>query len=402
MNPHSNDPARFLSRRWRDQDGRGARLLFELQANLPDAADLSLGQPTFQVPTSLKDAAILAIEDDHNRYTHPQGARDLVERLRSRVEGELPLWKGRAPGSEEGFEATVTAGVTGGLVAAALACLDPGDEIVIQDPYFMAYPHLATLTGATPVYVDTYPDFRLTRERLESVITPRTKLVLLNSPSNPAGTVASESECEALARLADERGFLILADEVYRSFCYGDSASEVPAVAPSVGSYTVNAILLRGFSKSHALMGWRLGYAVGPAPLLDKMTDLSLLLYLCAPSIAQQAGLAALADESFDPASFYRRNRERVVERLDGLYEFEPPEGAFYAFVRVPDAFGMTGTEFVMKCVSEHRLLLVPGGAFSSRDTHFRLSFVSDEATLERGLASLVELARSAGVSGRS
>jgi len=393
MNSYSNDPARLLSRRWREHDGRGARLLFELQQNLRDATDLSLGQPTFEVPDRIKDAAIRAIETGLNRYTHPQGTRELVDRIASRIERELPQWKRCAPGSDEGFETTVTAGVTGGLILAALACLDPEDEIVIQDPYFMAYPHLATLTGATPVYVDTYPDFRMTRDRLEPLITPRTKLVIVNSPSNPAGTVASESECEALARLADERGFLILADEIYRSFSYADSASEVP----SVGTFTRNAILLRGFSKSHALMGWRLGYAAGPAAVLRKMTDLSLLLYLCAPSIAQQAGLAALADDSFDPASIYKQNRERVIECLDGLYEFKPPEGAFYAFVRVPAEFGMTGTEFVMKCVAEHRLLLLPGGAFSARDTHFRLSFVSDSATLERGLGKLVELAQNGG-----
>lgn len=378
------DPEHFITDRLRAIDASGIRRVFDLAASLKDPVNLSIGQPDFDVPEPIKQAAIEAIASGQNRYTQTQGIAPLIQKVRSRLGQQFPLWR-----ASEDIGVLITSGVSGGLVLALLTCVGPGDEVLIPDPYFVMYRHLVTLAGATPVYVDTYPDFQLHADRLEAAITPRTRLLLFNSPGNPTGVVASPRTCEQVVRLCEARNILLLSDEIYDEFCY----DRVEGQSPSPAAWSRNLLLLRGYSKTYAMTGWRLGYAAGPRPIIDQMTKLQQYSFVCAPSMTQVAGVAALDVDMSGHVEAYRRKRDRVVERLSPHYELTPPGGAFYAFPKVPEHLGLTGQQFVEQAIGRN-LLIIPGNVFSSRDTHFRISYACDDARLEHGLDILVDMAR--------
>jgi aspartate/methionine/tyrosine aminotransferase len=261
--------------------------------------------------------------------------------------------------------------------------VNPGDEVIIFDPYFVMYGNLVALAGGTTVLVDTYPDFRVDVEKVAAAITGRTKCILVNSPANPTGVVASAEEMKALATLCRERGVLLISDEVYRAFCY-DYSFSTPA------TWNDEVLVVDGFSKSHGMTGWRLGFAHGPARLIQEMAKLQQFSFVCAPSLVQYAGVVALDQDLNARVDAYRKKRDAVVEALSEDFELASPEGAFYAFPRAP--WG-TATEFVAEAIRRN-LLIIPGNVFSKRDTHFRISYAVDDATLARGLDILREMAR--------
>lgn len=353
----------------------GIRKIFELASSLPEPIDLSIGQPDFEVPRAVKDAAIRAIEEGFSRYTVTEGVPELNERLRGRVRENF----GFDPGAS-----LVTAGVSGGLLLAYLALLDPGDEILIPDPYFVMYRVLADVVGAKAVCYDTHPDFRLRREELERHVTARTRVLLLNSPSNPTGRVLSEEELRVAADFAREHDLTIVSDEIYDAFVYGVRFR-------SACEFHERTLLLSGFSKTLGMPGWRIGYAVGPRDLIDAMKTLQQFTFVCANTIAQRAALHALDCDLTDLVAGYARKRDRVVAALAPHYELVAPDGSFYAYPRLPRGF--SGAQMANAAIAE-QLLIVPGTAFSPRDSHFRLSFATDDATLERGLDALIRLAR--------
>ena len=377
----------LIADRARAIDASGIRRAFDLAASLTDPINLSIGQPDFDVPEPVRDAAVEAIRSGLNKYTQTQGIAALREKIAAELAAEFPeTCAGGGGGLHEDLGVLVTSGVSGGLMLTMLACVGPGDEVLIPDPYFVMYKHLVTMAGGTPVYVDTYPDFKLTAERVDAKLTERTKLVLFNSPSNPTGVVATRDECDALAALCGERGVLLLSDEIYDAFCYAPGGFASPAAG------TRDLLLLRGFSKTYAMTGWRMGYAVGPRPIIEQMTKLQQYSFVCAPSMAQAAGAAALDFDVSPRVEAYRKKRDRVVERLSPHYELTPPGGAFYAFPKAPDTIG-TGSAFIEKAM-EKNVIVIPGSVFSERDTHFRLSYACDDAKLEAGLDALVALAK--------
>ena len=389
------DYDRLLAERARAIDASGIRRAFDLAASLTDPINLSIGQPDFDVPEPVRDAAVEAIRGGANKYTQTQGIAALRERIAADLVAEFPDTLGNGSGDlRDDLGVLVTSGVSGGLMLAMLATLGPGDEVLIPDPYFVMYKHLVTLTGAAPVFVDTYPDFRLTAERVEPMLTERTKLVLFNSPSNPTGVVATATECEALAALCRDRGVLLLSDEIYDAFCYQKEVlpgGEEVFASPCRSSRDV--LLLRGFSKTYAMTGWRMGYAVGPRPIVEQMTKLQQYSFVCAPSMAQAAGVAALDFDVSPHVEAYRKKRDLVVEKLSPHYELTAPGGAFYAFPKVPEAMGVPASTFIEKAM-EKNVIVIPGQVFSERDTHFRLSYACDNAKLEAGLDALIELAK--------
>ena len=398
------DPSRFIADRARAIDASGIRKVFDLAAKLKDPINLSIGQPDFDVPDVIKDAAAAAIRDGFNRYTQTQGIAQLRDRLSAALAEEFSgtLAAPRAGISEKSGDLRddlgllITSGVSGGLVLAMLACVGSGDEVLIPDPYFVMYRHLVTLAGATPVFVDTYPDFELTAARIEPHITPRTKMLLFNSPSNPTGVVAPPGVCREVAELCERRQILLLSDEIYDEFCYEKvaDASSGQARCPSPASYSPNVLLMRGFSKTYAMTGWRLGYAVGPRAVIDQMTKLQQYSFVCAPSMTQLAGVLALDVDMTPHVEAYRRKRDRVVERLSPRFELTTPGGAFYAFPKVPDGLGLSATQFTERVIANNTLI-IPGNVFSSRDTHFRLSYACTDEMLDRGLDVLIRLAES-------
>ena len=388
----------LLTARARGIDASGIRRVFDLAAKMKDPIDLSIGQPDFPVPGSVLGAAHAAMDAGQNRYTPTQGTQALRAALTSSLFAEFGETLGTGGTLRGDLGLLVTSGVSGGLTLAFLACLEAGDEVVFSDPAFVMYRHLATLAGATSVVCDTHPDFRLTAERVEPLLTERTKIVIVNSPGNPTGVCNGGAELAALARLCADRGVLLLSDEIYDAFTYADDEGNPagpggfasPLSDPGVDPAGV--LVLRGFSKTYGMTGWRLGHALGPKPVVDAMTRLQQYTFVCAPSPAQAAGVAALGADVSGHVAAYARKRDRVVERLSPHFRLTAPGGAFYAYPEVPTHLGMTGTRFVEAAIARN-VLVIPGCVFSARDTHFRLSYACDEETLERGLDTLVGLA---------
>lgn len=399
---------RLISDRARAVNGSGIREVFALRDRMraegKDPVDLSIGQPHFPVPDAIKKAAIDAISADRNGYTANPGIPEMRRALASRVREDTgwmtePLLG--APGAPASADANLilTSGTSGGLALAFLALLSPGDEAIIPDPFFVAYPHLATMCHAKAVICNTYPDCRMTAARVEPLITPKTKLVLLNSPGNPSGIVATKQECADLLELCRRKNIVLISDEIYDLFTYteartdravgGSKAPACPSPARIAGSEH-QVLLIRGFGKTYGITGWRLGYAAGPKWLLESMNKLQQYLYVCAPTPLQWGALAALDVDMTQHVAAYQRNRDAVVKRLSPLTELAIPGGAFYAFPKVPERLGMTGSQFSAKA-TEQGVLVVPGKAFSTKDTHFRISFATDSARLERGLDVLAK-----------
>jgi aspartate aminotransferase/aminotransferase len=352
----------------------GIRKIFALGRTLKNAVDLSIGQPDFDVPQPIKQAAIDAINAGENGYTASPG----IPKLRERILADL-----RAQYGHEDRDVLITSGTSGALLLALSATIDPGDEVILFDPYFVSYKHLTRYVGGIPVLVDTYPHFTIDIDEVKAAITPRTKAILLNSPSNPTGTVYSKEQVAAVAQLAYERGVLLISDEIYRQFCYD-------APFHSAAEFNPEALVIDGFSKTYAMTGWRLGYAHGPKALLEQMTKLHQITYVCAPSMVQHAGVTAFDVDTGASTRAFARRRDRVFEALRDAYEIEKPGGAFYFFPKAP--WG-TATQFVEAAIAKN-LLIVPGSAFSNRDTHFRLSYAVPDDILDRGLEILRSLAK--------
>jgi aspartate aminotransferase len=366
----------FISSRSQHVDSSGIRKVFDLAAKMKDPINLSIGQPDFDVPEVAKQGAIDAIEKGNNRYTQTQGIAPLRERLRKDLSNEF----GRDVG-----EVLITSGVSGGLFLAILATIDPGDEAIFLDPYFVMYKHLLTLAGGKAVPVDSYPDFRFPAEKVEKAITPRTKLLILNSPSNPTGVVMSEAEIRQAVEIARRHNLLIISDEIYEPFLYDSNTG----LATAAKTYE-NTLVLRGFSKSHAMTGWRLGYAVGPERVVAEMTKLQQYTFVCAPAPFQFGALAAM-DVPMDKAiTDYRKKRDLVFELLSKKFEVVKPAGAFYIFPKAPR--GLNATDFVAKAI-EKNVLIIPGNVFSEQDTHFRISYATTEEKIRQGCEVLNSLA---------
>jgi aspartate/methionine/tyrosine aminotransferase len=355
-------------------ESSGIRKVFELARSLPDPINLSIGQPDFDVPAPIKAAAKAAIDRGHNGYTVTQG----IPELRARIAADV---RARYPHAER--EVIVTSGTSGGLVLALLATINPGDEVIVFDPYFVLYPHLVALAGGQTVFIDTYPDFQIDVDRVRDALSPRTKAILLNSPANPTGVVYPTACLRDLAVLARERGILLFSDEIYQAFCY-----DGPYASPATTSDEV--VVFDGFSKAYAMTGWRLGFAHGPRRVIEEMIKLQQFTFVCAPSMVQHAGLAALDVDVSAYVAAYRKKRDFVYEGLKERYELVRPGGAFYLF---PRHRYRTGSEFVTEAI-RNNLLLIPGGVFSRQDSHFRLSYAADDRALERGVDVLNRLAK--------
>ncbi len=357
----------------------GIRKVFELAAHLKDPVNLSIGQPHFPVPTAVKDAAKAAIDQDRSGYTVTQGIPELRAKIAAEVRRRFPTPAGK--GTDR--ELLITSGTSGGLVLALACILDPGDEVVFFDPYFVMYPHFITLAGGKSVIVDTYPDFRIDVNKVKAVLTPRTKAIIVNSPGNPTGVVHARETLRDLALLARERNVLLMSDEVYQAFCYDE-----PFVSPL--EFNDDTLVFDGFSKAYGMTGWRLGYAHGPRRLIEEMIKLQQFTYVCAPSMVQHAGVAALDCDMAAIVADYKRKRDRLIAALSDLYDIAVPGGAFYLFPKAP--WG-AGSEFVAEAI-RNNLLIIPGGAFSRRDTHFRLSYAAADSMLERGIEILRRIAQ--------
>ncbi|MGC8641315.1 MAG: pyridoxal phosphate-dependent aminotransferase, partial [Isosphaeraceae bacterium] len=295
----------WIAERMRHIDASGIRKAFDMAKAMTDPINLSIGLPDFDVAEPVKAAAIEAIHSGKNQYTVTQGIPELRNRLQAGVDAEF---------HHADRQVLITSGTAGGLLLAICSVVDPGDEVIIFDPYFVMYRHQVTLAGGVSVLVDTYPDFRIKAERVVAALTPRTKCVIVNTPVNPTGVVATEDEMRNLAEFCRQRNVLLISDEVYRAFCYdGEVAS--PA------HWNDDVLVVDGFSKAHGMTGWRMGFAHGPARIIQEMAKLQQFTFVCAPSPMQYAGVAALDQNLTAHVDAYRRKRDMVVAALSGCYE---------------------------------------------------------------------------------
>ena len=365
---------RWIADRTKTFDSSGIRKMFDLAAKMKDPINLSIGQPDFDVPEVVRDACVDAIRHRKNAYSPTQGIGPLREKIQQRVDAEY---------GHSDRKVFISSGTSGGLVLAIWSLVNPGDEVIMFEPYFVMYEALVKLAGGIPVVLDTYPDFKVDVGRVEKAITPRTKMILLNSPANPTGVVATDDEVRGLAELAAKHDIALISDEIYRLFCY-----DQPFVSPA--KYNDRTIVIDGFSKSHAMTGWRLGFVHGPSEVMQTMLKLQQYSFVCAPQPAQWAGLAALDVDMSSYVADYRRKRDLIYSGLSDLYEVTKPGGAFYIFPKAPHG---TGSEFVTKAI-DNNLLIIPGNIFSRQDTHFRISYAADDSVIQRGIEVLRKMAK--------
>jgi aspartate/methionine/tyrosine aminotransferase len=369
-------PNPWLASRATAFDSSGIRKVFDLAAKMKDPINLSIGQPDFDVPEAARQAMIEAVASGKNGYAQTQGITPLLEKLQVQVQAEF----GHAD-----RKAFVTSGTSGGLLLSMMALVNPGDEVILFDPYFITYEPLVKLMGGRAVLVDTYPNFAIDLDRVRAAITSKTKAILFDSPANPTGIVVTKEEVQGLAELAAKHDIALISDEIYSRFCYDGSF-----ISPA--KFNPRIIVVEGFSKSYAMTGWRVGFAHGPADVVEAMLKLQQYTFVCAPQPAQWACVTALGLDIQTHIDAYRYKRDLLVDGLKDLYDVARPQGAFYVFPKVPEGLG-TATQFVERAI-ENQLLVIPGKIFSQRDTHFRISYAAENRTIERGIEVLRKLAK--------
>ncbi len=367
----------ILAERTKLIDASGIRKVFALAATLKDPINFSIGQPDFDVPDAVKKAAIHAIEQGSNRYSQTAGDEELVARVTAEAKARFP-WDPKV---------IVTSGVSGGLLLAFMSLINPGDEVIIPDPYFVMYKYLVRMFGGTCVFVDTYPDFHLPIQKIAAAITDRTKLIVLNSPANPTGVVYTSKEIADLAEVASRKQIPILSDEIYEDFSYDGPCQ-------SIGKVYDSTLVLKGYSKTYAMTGWRMGYAAaGPKlyELIEAMTKIQQYTFVCAPTPFQKATLTTFECDMSGYVAAYKKKRDMIFNGLKDRFGLVKPGGAFYAFVPVPKGAG-NASEFVKKAI-ENNVLVIPGNVFSEKDTHFRISYATTDDKIAKGLEILNRLA---------
>jgi aspartate aminotransferase/aminotransferase len=357
-------------------EASGIRDLFDRAMQIPDAIDLSIGQAHFDVPDPIKEATVEAIRAGCGGYGSTQGYPELIDATRRYLREKYGL--------SEDERILMTTGATGAIVLALLATVDQGDEVMLPDPYFILYERLVRLFGGRPVFYDLYPDFRLRADEVEKRISGRTRLLILNSPSNPTGATFTADEIEALADVCLRRDVMVLSDELYEIFTY--DAPHV-CIKRFLGR---ESILVGGFSKSYGMAGWRLGWAAGAADIIDKMRTLQQFVYACPPTLVQKGSLAAFSVDMKSHIESYGRKRDLIYEGLVAAgYKVVRPGGSFFIFPEVP---GRDDIDFCKEALA-NKLVVVPGRNFSRRTSHVRVSFAAPDETLERGLEVFRKLA---------
>ncbi len=364
----------WIADRTRNFDSSGIRKVFDLAAKLEDPINLSIGQPDFDVPPEIKEAMIKAITDGKNGYTQTQGIAPLREKIQGIVDDE----HGHAD-----RRAFVCSGTSGGLLLSILATVNAGDEVIYFDPYFVMYPAIVELAQGKSVPVDIGPDFRVDIDKVRAAITDKTKLIILNSPSNPTGVCFPVEDIKAVAELAAEKGICLVSDEIYSKFVYDE-----PYV--SAAKFNDKAIVIDGFSKTYAMTGLRLGFVHAPKEMVETMLKIQQYTFVCAPQPVQWAGELALDYDMTSYVDTYRAKRDKLIAGIEANYRIVKPGGAFYVYPQLPEGF--SGEAFIEKAIANN-LMVIPGNIFSLNDTHFRISYAASDAKLDAGIEVLNRIA---------
>jgi aspartate aminotransferase len=363
-------------------------LAARLRAEGRDIISLGAGEPDFDTPQAIKDAAIDAIAAGATKYTPIDGTAELKAAIQRKFRRDNNLEYSPA-------QIIVSCGAKQSLYNLCLALLGPGDEAVIPAPYWVSYPDMVKLSDATPVVIEAgiEQDFRITARQLDEAITDRTKLLFLNSPSNPTGTSYSRADFDALAKVLEQHPQIVtVSDEIYEPIHWADEP--FVSFASACPSLSDRIVTVNGVSKAYAMTGWRIGYAAGPEKLITAMTTIQSQSTSNPSSISQKAAEAALdGDQTVvsDMAEIYRQRHDFVVDALNNIAGFEcrPGEGTFYAFPRITRALDKLGiasdTDFTEFLINEADVAVVPGTAFGAPG-HIRLSFACSLETLKEAI----------------
>lgn len=377
----------------RDIKPSGIRRFFDIAAEMEDVISLSIGEPDFQTPWHVRQEGIHSLEKGHTHYTSNSG----LLALREGISGYLQRRFGLSYQPKD--EILVTVGGSEAIDLCIRSVIGAGDEVLIPEPSFVCYEPITRLAGGTPVIIETKAanQFRLTPEELREKITPKTKLLILPYPNNPTGAVMRREDLEAVAQVVERHNLLVLSDEIYASLTYGAEPHTAFSAIPGMQERT---ILVNGFSKSHAMTGWRMGYAAGPKEIIGLMTKLHQFAIMSAPTMSQYAAIEAMKNGDDDIEYMkkqYDMRRRLIVDGLNamGLKCFEP-EGAFYVFPSVRST-GLTSMEFCERLIRSQRVAVVPGDAFGACGEGFvRISYCYSTKhiieALERMEAFLKEL----------
>jgi aminotransferase len=368
----------------------GIREFFDLLSSMEDVISLGIGEPDFVTPWHIREAGIYSLEQGYTMYTSNSG----MPELRQELAHYLQLHYGVDYHPEH--EILITAGSSEGLDLVLRAIINPGDEAIIPDPCYVAYPADITLAGGKPILVPTNErnNFVVRATDIEARITKKTKAILIGYPANPTGAVMSRKEADAIAELSKKHDLLIISDEIYARLTYG-----VEHICfPSLPGMKERTILISGFSKSHAMTGWRIGYVAGDRRFIQALTKIHQYTLLCAPTMTQMAAIEALRNGEGEVEKMvqeYNRRRRFMVKRLNeiGLPCFEP-KGAFFAFPSIK-ATGMNSEEFAEKLLLEEKVAVVPGTAFGPSGEGFvRCCYATSLPNIEEALRRIDRFVR--------
>ena len=364
----------------------GIRKFFDLVSEMKDAISLGVGEPDFDTPWRIREEGIYTLEKGKTYYTSNSGLMDLRIEISRYLERRFGL------NYDAEKEIIVTVGGSEGIDLAFRAMLNPGDEVIIPEPCYVSYVPCVTLADGVPVTVNLKEenDFKLTKEQLLSAITPRTKILVLAFPNNPTGAVMTKEELEEIAEVVKEKDIFVVSDEIYAELSYGNTRQ---CSIASIDGMKDRTIVINGFSKAHAMTGWRLGYACGPEVIIKLMLKIHQFAIMCAPTTSQYAAVEALRecdDAVEEMRNEYDRRRRFMLSKLRGmgLKVFEP-YGAFYIFPNIAE-FGLTSDEFATRFLTEEKVAVVPGTAFGDCGEGFlRMSYASSLSNLKTAMERL-------------
>lgn len=365
----------------------GIRKFFDLAAEMPHCISLGVGEPDFKTPWTIRDAGIRSLEQGRTRYTANAGIKELRAEICRYLARRMEL-------NYQPSEVLVTVGGSEAIDLTIRALVKPGDEVIIPEPCFVCYEPITSLTGGVPVHIATKAedDFRLRADQLRAAITPRTKLLILPYPNNPTGGVMDAADLEAIAEVLRGTDIMVLSDEIYAELTYGLDRHISIATLPGMKERT---IVVNGFSKAYAMTGWRLGYAVGPEPVIKVMTKIHQSCIMSAPTTSQYAAVVAMreCDAEIEKMRLeYNQRRRLVVKGFNdmGLHCFEP-KGAFYVFPCIKTT-GMSSQEFCQELLMNKKVAVVPGDAFGEcGEGYIRISYAYSVEHLTTALKRIRE-----------
>ena len=369
----------------------GIRKMFNLAAQYPDAIKLTVGEPNFDTPAYIREAAKKAIDDGYTHYSPNAGMPMLREAIANKYK---KYWDGYTAEN-----VIVSVGALEGLTLAMMTLIDPGDEIIVPDPCFPNYFGQAQIVGATAVPVPTYEenDYRIQAADIEKAITPKTKAIILNSPCNPTGAVLTKEDIVAIAELVKKYNLWVFSDEPYDSIVYDGKEPFSMAQLPEVRD---NVIILNTFSKAYAMCGWRIGYLLAPAAYTAKMAQLNEGVVSCVSSFSQVAAAEALkSDECVkEMVVDYTRRRDILIDGINAIPGFscKKSAGTFYAFANIK-AFGKSSQEFAEELLKNAGVVVVPGDAFGAMgEGYIRLVFANSDENLKEAVRRIDAYVRKA------